>query len=167
MSQNFIEQSIEIIRATHDGDDLAPPDLKLVELAVNGWLNEAGEVAFAELLANVRRGYKPPWFMGIEHMTRDHQRYVYWKGQRVEHYDHDFWQQDGLAGAYEARCRRIGKPVPLARGARQRSQYDECRVALGRPAGVGVSVIGSCSGPSIPSGLNKNGRSRPKQNHLD
>jgi hypothetical protein len=95
MSQDYIQQSLEILRATHDGDDLAPADLKLVEIAVNGWLNEAGEVVFAELLANVRRGYKPPWFMGIEHMTRDHQRYVYWKGKQVEHYDHDFWQQDG------------------------------------------------------------------------
>ncbi len=36
MSQNFIDQSIEIIRATQDGNDLAPPDLKLVEIAVNG-----------------------------------------------------------------------------------------------------------------------------------
>ena len=95
MSKNYIEQCIEIVRATHDGDDLAPPDLKLVEMAVNGWLNEAGEVAFAKLLANVRAGYKPPWFMGIEHMTRDHQRYVYWKGKQVEHYDHDFWGRDG------------------------------------------------------------------------
>ncbi len=90
-----IEQSIEILRATRDGDDLAPSDLKLVELCVNGWLNETGESAFAELVANVRRGYKPHWFMGIEHMTRDHQRYVYWKGIQVEHYDHDFWRKDG------------------------------------------------------------------------
>lgn len=95
VSQNYIEQCLEILRATHDGDDLAPPDLKLVELRVNGFLNEAGERAFADLLTNVRAGYKPPWFMGVEHLTRDHQRFVYWKGKQVEHDDHDFWRQDG------------------------------------------------------------------------
>ena len=124
MSHNYIEQCIEIIRATHDGDDLAPSDLKLVEIAVNGWLNEAGEVAFAKLPANVRAGYKPPWFMGIEHMTRDHQRYVYWKGKQVEHYDHDVWQQDGWRERMKAdaeelarRCRWLeenGKEVNTA-----------------------------------------------------
>ena len=107
MSQNYIEQCIEIIRATHDGNDLAPPDLKLVELCVNGWLNEAGEVAFAELLANVRAGYKPPWFMGIEHMTRDHHRYVYWKGKQVEHYDHDLWQKDDWRERMKADAERL------------------------------------------------------------
>jgi hypothetical protein len=124
MSQNFIAQCIEILRATHDGDDLAPPDLKLVELCVNGWLNEAGEAAFAELLANVRAGYKTPWFMDIEHMTRDHQRYVYWKGKQVEHYDHDVWEQDGWRERMKAdaeelarRCRWLeenGKEVNTA-----------------------------------------------------
>jgi len=38
--------AIEILKATNDGDNLAPVDLKLVELAVNRYLNEAGEVAF-------------------------------------------------------------------------------------------------------------------------
>ena len=124
MSKNYVEQCIEIVRATHDGDDLAPPDLKLVEIAVKGWLNEAGEVAFAKLLANVRAGYKPPWLMGIEHTTRDHQRYVYWKGNQVEHYDHDVWQQDGWRERMKAdaeelarRCRWLeenGKEVNTA-----------------------------------------------------
>ena len=109
MSKNYVEQCIEIVRATHDGDDLAPPDLKLVETAVNGWLNEAGEVAFAKLLANVRSGYKPPWFMGIEHMTRDHQRYVYWKGIQVEHYDHDVWQQDGWRERMKADAKELAR----------------------------------------------------------
>jgi hypothetical protein len=97
MSAGVCELACEILRATKDGDDLAPPDLKLVELAVNGYLNEAGNAAFMELHRNAtkRADYTVPWFLGIEHMTRDHQRYIYWKGVRIEHYDHDIWQQDG------------------------------------------------------------------------
>lgn len=86
MSEAIIELALEIITATHDGDDLAPHHLKLVELAVNGFLSEQGEVAFNELVANVRAGYQKPWFHGIEHLTIDHEGFVYWKDQQVEHY---------------------------------------------------------------------------------
>lgn len=94
---DICELACEILRATHDGDDLAPPDLKIVELAVNGFLNERGKALFLELHRNATKpeGYTQPWFLGIEHLTRDHQRYVYWKGVRVEHFDHDCWQQEG------------------------------------------------------------------------
>jgi hypothetical protein len=53
------DEVIEILRATHDGDDLSPLDLKLTELAINGFLSEKGVEAFNALLANVRAGYKP------------------------------------------------------------------------------------------------------------
>lgn len=86
MSKSIIDLAIEIIQETNDGDDLAPEHLKLVELAVNGFLNEQGEVAFNELHANVMSGYVRPWFHGIEHLTIDHEGYVYWKDRRVEHY---------------------------------------------------------------------------------
>lgn len=86
MSESIIELAIEIIAATHDGDDLAPHHLKLVEMAVNGFLNEQGEVAFYELVEQVRAGYQKPWFHGIEHLTIDHEGFVYWKDKRVEHY---------------------------------------------------------------------------------
>ncbi|HET6844330.1 MAG TPA: hypothetical protein VFK06_22000 [Candidatus Angelobacter sp.] len=113
MSANVCELACGILRATKDGEELAPPDLKLVELAVNGCLNEAGKAAFMELHRNATKpaGYTVPWFLGIEHMTRDHQRHIYWKGARIEHYDHDFWQQNGWrecmkadAEALAARC---------------------------------------------------------------
>jgi hypothetical protein len=86
MSKPIIELAIEIIAATHDGDDLAPHHLKLVELAVNGYLSEQGEVAFNELVENVRAGYQKPWFHDIEHFTIDHEGFVYWKEKQVEHY---------------------------------------------------------------------------------
>jgi len=97
MSADFCELACDILRATKDGEELAPPDLKLVELAANGHLNTAGEAAFMDLHRNATKpaGYTVPWFLGIEHMTRDHQRYLYWKGVRIEYYDHDFWRQDG------------------------------------------------------------------------
>lgn len=81
-------KAIEIIQRTNDGDDLAPTDLKLVEMAVNGFLNEEGVKAFDELHKKVMDGtYKWPWFHGIEHMTQDHQGYILYKGKIVEHYD--------------------------------------------------------------------------------
>lgn len=113
---NTCELACDILRATHDGDDLAPPDLKIVELAVNGFLNEQGKALFLELHRNVTKpeGYTRPWFLGIEHLIRDHQRYVYWKGVRVEHFDHDLWQQEGWqermkteGESLAARCREL------------------------------------------------------------
>ena len=36
------------------------------------------------------------WFFGIQNLTRDdHQGAVYWKGEQVEHFDHDYFQSDG------------------------------------------------------------------------
>jgi hypothetical protein len=88
---SYTDKAIEILRLTNDGNDLAPRDLYLVQCVVNGsalGVSEADEVAFAELYANVRSGYVSPWFYGIEHLTKDHVGYVYWKGHRVEHYSY-------------------------------------------------------------------------------
>jgi len=87
MQQIVSDKAIAILRKTNDGDDLAPEHLKLLEMAVNGFLNAVGDVAFHELYQNVMSGYKKPWFHGIENMTNDHIGYVYWKGTVVEHYD--------------------------------------------------------------------------------
>lgn len=40
------EQAIELLQRTHDGDDLAPQHLRLVELAVNDLVTEVGQAAF-------------------------------------------------------------------------------------------------------------------------
>ena len=79
---------IEILEKTNDGNDLSPLHLKLVELTANDFLSEAGEIALYELYANVKKGYVKPWFLGVEHMTQDHEGFVYWKGIQVEHYSH-------------------------------------------------------------------------------
>lgn len=85
-----IDICIEILQKTNDGNDLAPWHLKLLELAANQGLNEAGEIALYELYEQVKNGYKKPWHLGIKHMTKDHEGYIYYKGRQVEHYSfHD------------------------------------------------------------------------------
>lgn len=111
MSKNYSEMAIEMLRATRDGETLAPVDLKLLEMAVNGFLNEAGDVAFCDLYARVSSGeYCPPWFHGIEHLTRNHEGYVFWKGFEVEHYSGtSVYSEDGRQAAIELarRCRHL------------------------------------------------------------
>lgn len=110
MTDTIFPAALEILQATNDGDNLDPQHLKLVELAVNGLLNEAGKAAFAELLANVRSGYTKPWFHGIEHLTRDHEGYVRWKGHAVEHYEPTYASTADAqkeAGEIARRCRII------------------------------------------------------------
>jgi len=83
-----IDKACAILKKTDDGNKLSPQDLSLLELAVNGWLSETGETAFEELYQKVIKGiYKPQWLNDVEHITRDHEGYVYWKGQQIEHYD--------------------------------------------------------------------------------
>lgn len=83
------EIAIDILQRTDDGDDLDPRDLKLLEMAVNGFLNEKGAIVFAQLHANVIAGYKKPWLCGVEHLTIDIAGFVRWKDSVVEHYSFD------------------------------------------------------------------------------
>lgn len=101
MSLNDI--ACEILRATRDGEDLAPKHLKLVEAAVNGFLNEQGEVEFYKLRDSVRKGYTKPWFHGIEHLAINHEGFVFWKGQEVEHYT--------LSWAYSDEAKRSAEEI--------------------------------------------------------
>ena len=82
-----IDKAIVILEKTRDGDDLDPKLLGLVELAVNGHLNNVGKDAFEGLYLEVTNGiYKRPWFHGVEHMVIDHEGFVYWKSNKVEHF---------------------------------------------------------------------------------
>ena len=47
------EKAIEILQRTHDGDDLAPQHLRLVELAVNDMVTEVGQAAFEQLYTQI------------------------------------------------------------------------------------------------------------------
>ena len=81
------DKAIEILQATNDGDSLDPLDLKLVEMAVNEFLNDKGIEHFNKLHLEVTTsGYKKPWFHGNEQLTIDNRGGVYWKGFEVEQY---------------------------------------------------------------------------------
>ena len=109
---SLLDTCIDILKKTNDGDKLSPPHLRLVEIAANNGLSESGEIALNKLHKNVLRGYKPDWFHGIEHLTIDHEGYVYWKNLQVEHYSPS-WAYSNAArvSAIELvdRCRIVEK----------------------------------------------------------
>ena len=87
----ILDTVIEILSRTSDGELLTPPDLALTQYAANDGLTEAGEVRLAQLHADVLSGEyfkQAKWFRGVEHMTQNHEGYVFWKGKRVEHYSY-------------------------------------------------------------------------------
>jgi hypothetical protein len=87
MESSVCDKACEILEKTEDGDKLSPAHLYLLQEAVNGNVTELGRQAFENLHSQVIAGtYQPPWFHGVEHMTQDHEGYVYWKGKHVEHY---------------------------------------------------------------------------------
>ena len=112
-----IDMAIEIIQSTHDGDDLAPEHLSLVQGAVNDWLTPEGKLAFQELYQSVKKGYVKPWFHGIENLTNDHEGYVNWKGLRVEHYNLSWaYSEEAKKSAEQLadRCRQLeAKQMPV------------------------------------------------------
>ena len=99
--------AISILQSTHDGEDLDPSHLWLVQEWVNDHLNEKGEIAFHELYAQVITGkYQKPWLYGVENLTRDHQGYVYWKSIQVEHYS---FSGEGAYEREKAAAEEIGR----------------------------------------------------------
>jgi hypothetical protein len=87
------DKVIEILRATNDGSNLSPDDLYLIECAVNGYLSTVGEDAFKELYDNVcilgSYNKMNNYIFGIEHITEDHEGYIYFKGQQIDHFSHN------------------------------------------------------------------------------
>ncbi|MCL2387835.1 MAG: hypothetical protein FWC89_09855, partial [Defluviitaleaceae bacterium] len=90
------DKATSILKKTRDGDLLDPQDLKLIESAVNGFLNEIGINAFENLHYSVvvSEAYLKPYLHGIEHMTCDHEGYIYYKDIHVEHYNRDYVQPE-------------------------------------------------------------------------
>jgi len=90
--REICDKACAILKKTNDGDLLDPSDLKITEYAVNGHLNEAGREVFEKLYQRVviDESYTKPYLHDIEHITRDHMGYIYYKGIHVEHYDSDY-----------------------------------------------------------------------------
>jgi hypothetical protein len=100
------DAAIDILRLTRDGEDLDPKHLKLVELAVNGMLNETGLHLFRELHAQVQKGYVKPWFHGVENITRNHEGYILWRGKPIEHFSCKYAVSDEAATYVKELARR-------------------------------------------------------------
>lgn len=106
MTTSLADAAIDILQRTRDGEDLDPKHLKLVELAVNGLLNETGLTLFRELHTQVQQGYVKPWFHGVEHITRNHEGYVLWRGNPIEHFSGDYAWSDEAATYVKELARR-------------------------------------------------------------
>ncbi len=100
-----------ILQLTNDGDSLSSNDLQLVEGAVNGFLSPRGEVVLIQLKYKCENGYELPAFCGVENLTRgtNGDRSVFWKGIRVEHYDHDFWCSKGWQKDMKKDAEHLGR----------------------------------------------------------
>jgi hypothetical protein len=84
----MIEEAQEILRGTRDGQRLHPDHMRLVETVIQGrQLSESGRVILARIHREVAAGtHRPEWFHGLEHLTQDACRNVYWRGREVEQY---------------------------------------------------------------------------------
>ena len=114
MTELVFENACYILEHTNDGDDLTSKDLSLVEAAANGMLNPRGEVVLVQLKYKIETGsYEadPDWFFEIENLTRGKgdDRSVFWRGIRVEHYDHDFWCSEGYMERMKKDAQKLAK----------------------------------------------------------
>lgn len=125
---SIADQAIEIIRLTNDGDDLSPGHLKLVELAVNNFLSPEGETAFAELHQSVLTGYKKPWHCGVEHVTKDHVGFIYWRTVQLEHFSYRH-HEDEIAAT-----RRLGEACLYLEAQNMEVTFPNYCIALARAA---------------------------------
>ena len=131
-SKSPYDMIIEILENTHDGNDLSPSHLKLVEITSNNDLSEAGEIALYELYANVQKGYSKPCHLGVEHMTKDHEGFIYWKNIQVEHYSHmDNEEELKELKELERRCKIIESSGLIVNGSTVIWQWDNIAKTLG------------------------------------
>lgn len=110
------QKAIHILRQTEDGETLSPRQLYLVQQAVNQVLNKAGMEKFEELYQKVLAGDWKEWLFDIEHMTKDHSGYIYWKGVMVEHFSFSNYKlEKEAADKLARRCQILEtKGVPVS-----------------------------------------------------
>lgn len=98
MNQSIFDMSIEILKKTNDGNNLSSSHLLLIQNAANDNINGKGTRLLQKIYDDVIKGtYTKPifWLCGIKDMTQDENRSVYYKGIKVEHFDHNFWCSEG------------------------------------------------------------------------
>lgn len=102
------EKNLYILENTHDGNDLAPCHLHLVEGSSNHNLSKKGRKALTDLYKSVISGYTKPFYHGVENMTQDLEGYIYWKEIRIEHYSFDEYEEADIAiKKLESECKTI------------------------------------------------------------
>lgn len=118
-----MDKVIEILKSTHDGEDLSPRHLHLLQVMINATqaeIDKEVEAAFEDLHHQVMSGQydkSQQYVYGVKHLTRDHDGYIFWKGQRVEHYSFaDFYAGRAAAQDLAERCEKLeslGLPVNM------------------------------------------------------
>ena len=121
MSELIFDAVTYILHNTNDGDDLTNNDLGLVEAGANGILNPRGEVVLIQLKHKIESGTytaEPLWFCGIENLTRGKgdDRSVFWRDIRVEHFDHDFWCEEGYQERMKKDAQQVAKTCQWMEG---------------------------------------------------
>jgi len=105
---NNAEKGIQILQLTNDGDKLSPNQLSLLELAINNHLSELGQQAFNELYQKVLADDYQEYFHNIQHLTKDHEGYIYWKDKVIEHYSFQNYEEEKKAAEQiAAKCRYL------------------------------------------------------------
>lgn len=108
-----MDEALAVLRGTSDGDALDPEDLALLQRIVNQGLvslSAAGKARWAAVVRAVAANhYIKPFFHDIEHLTRDLEGYVFWRGVNIEHYSFRADRQGEKRAAHRlaAQCRLI------------------------------------------------------------
>ena len=125
-----IEMCLEILENTNDGGKLSPQHLKLIEMSVNGFANDEGLAELERIYQLVKSNQYVDWFHGIEHLTKDHEGYVYWKGQHVEHYSFRNYEEEEIAAQDLKECcihlEKLGVPVNCTNAVWEWEKYKDC-----------------------------------------
>jgi len=107
------QDAILILQKTRDGDALTPGHLQLVECVVSSGLSgltDRGTQEWNRLIGLVHgpAGYSRDWLHDVENLTMDSQGWVYWRGQKVDHYSHnDLEERHRAAARLGILCRHL------------------------------------------------------------
>lgn len=129
MENTTIDKVLFIIENTNDGDRLSGKHLKLTEMCVNGFANEAGLKELDRVYEMVKNNQYTDWFYGIENLTKKDSGYVYWKDQCIEHYSYrgDHEAEESAAKKLAEICRILEAERKEVTWSNCSQKYDELR----------------------------------------
>lgn len=109
---SHINQAMDLLRLSNDGEDLPPEDISLIQQVVNSGLDaltKEGQEYWNNLHQSMVDGtYIRPWLHNQENLLKDHEGYVTWKGIKIEHYSFRDWEKEATSAKELASiCREI------------------------------------------------------------